>query len=106
MAKLNTPAEGGKSTFAPADLFTGRYTTEGTSGAYFKNSNGFLIKVCERKDYTPLRPRLYLMSRTETGSFKYLTSLYPMGTDVYRAEISRLYFSVVLNPEGVHVQRI
>jgi hypothetical protein len=105
MAKLNTPTEGGKSTLAPADLFTGRYTTEGTSGAYFKNSNGLLIKVCERKDYTPLRPRLYLMSRANDGKFKYLTSLYPIAPETYRAEISRLYFSVVLNSEGVHVQR-
>lgn len=103
MAKLYPPHEGGKLTFTPADLFTGHYTTEGTSGAYFKNSNGFLIKVCERKEYTPLRPRLYLMNRTDDGKFKYLTSLYPIAPETYRAEIHGRYFSVSIGAEGFKV---
>lgn len=83
-------------------LFTGHYRQEGESGLYFINdSSGLLVKLCERKEYTPLRPQHYLMQRTNDGKFTFLTSLYPdVSQPIYTAEIQRQYFSVVIGQDG------
>jgi hypothetical protein len=101
MANLYTNSDSGNRPPQPPVKFAGHFSPEGTSGAYFKNTHGLLVKVCERKEFTPLRPRLYLMHRTDDGQFRYLTSLYPMpSADMYRAEIAGRYFSVCVFPDG------
>lgn len=101
MAKLYTPTTRGKS-FSDAATFAGHYALEGTSGHYFLNpATGLLVKLCERKEHTPLRPRLYLMQRNDAGRFEYLTGLYPMTEpNTYRAELARRYYAVHVAPDG------
>lgn len=100
MAKVKTPTARVKLSFDPA-TFTGAYRVEGESGNYFLNpDSGLLVKLCERKDYSPLRPRWYLMHR-KGEAFRYLTSLYsnPNSPDLYTAEIQRRYFTVEFSPD-------
>lgn len=100
MAKVNAPSNRVKLSF-DVDRFAGTYNVEGESGNYFLNQDsGLLVKLCERKEFTPLRPQWYLMHRTGEH-FKYLTSLYPHpGTDqVFTAEILRSYFTVQISAD-------
>jgi hypothetical protein len=100
MAKVNPPSARVKLSF-DLNRFAGTYKVEGESGNYFLNpQSDLLVKLCERKEFTALRPQSYLMHRTGE-QFKYLTSLYPhAGTDqVFTAEILRTYFTVVFSDD-------
>jgi hypothetical protein len=74
--------------------FKGSYTDQGSN--YFQNqTTNLLIKVCARLEYTALKPRVYLMSKTNDGKFVFLSSMYPMQLENnYKVEIQRKYFSV------------
>lgn len=85
--------------------FTGQYLLTGTAGNYFQNSSGLLLKVCERKSPSPLKPLFYLMHRDEAGRFTFLTSLYPDGSGTFTAEISRQYFTVRMDTSALTVWR-
>jgi len=105
MQKYTTTHNRGKVS-TPAAAFAGSYQLEGQSGDYFLNpASGLLVKVCERKEHTPLRPRLYLMHRTSEGRFQYLTGLYPLAeADTYRAELDRRYYVVTLTPDALNIR--
>jgi hypothetical protein len=86
--------------------FIGNYDVTGSSGDYYQNQKGVLLKLCERKSTTPLKPLLYLMYRDQSsGKFAFLTSLYPDGNGTYTAEISKRYFTVSLNTHQLNVWR-
>ena len=105
MQKYTTTYNRGKVS-TPAAAFAGSYQLEGQSGNYFLNAaSGLLVKVCERKEHTPLRPRLYLMHRTAEGRFQYLTGLYPLAEDdTYRAELNGLYYLVKIAPDALIIR--
>lgn len=105
MQKYTTTYNRGKVS-TPSAAFAGSYQLEGQSGNYFLNAaSGLLVKVCERKEHTPLRPRLYLMHRTSEGGFRYLTGLYPLSEpDTYRAELNGLYYLVTVTPEALNIR--
>jgi hypothetical protein len=96
-----------ESTFTSANCtpiqFIGQYTAQG--GKYYQNSTtNLLIKVCERKQPTALKPRLYLVSKTIEGQFPFISSLYPQSKeDHYTAEINRKYFNVVMTEETINI---
>jgi hypothetical protein len=76
--------------------FVGTYTNSGQT-YYQNNTTGLVVKVCERKEPTALKPRLYLVERTQDGRFPFLSSLYPRKeSDTYTAEIGKVYFIVEL----------
>lgn len=94
-AKLNND-------FVPTQ-FIGTYSTAGQN-YYQHNSTALLIKVCERKQPTALKPRKYVMHRTADGKFQFLTSLYPGNShDTYKAEIARVYFIVTFTQDTLTV---
>lgn len=102
MAKVETRPDRVKLSFDPS-AFPGTYHKEGNSGIHFLNpQTGLLLKLCERKEYTALRPRLYLMKRDASG-FHFLTSLYPKPNGEYTAEIQRIFFSVSMMPDGLMI---
>jgi hypothetical protein len=92
---MDTNLESGTTTATtnnPQTQFCGTYTAQ--SSQYFQNnSTNFLVKVCERKNPNALKPTQYLMSRSEDGKFKYLTSLYPRH-GVHVAEINGVFLTV------------
>lgn len=96
-----------ESTFTSANCtpiqFIGQYTTQG--GKYYQNTTtNLLIKICERKQPTALKPRLYVVSKTIEGQFPFITSLYPQPKeDHYTAEIDRKYFNVCLTEETITI---
>ena len=83
--------------------FLGQYTHAG--GAYFQNtSTGILVKICTREVSTIIKPKLYMVQRTETGQFPYITSLYPMQEpNTFKAEIQRQYFRVIYKDDTLNV---
>ena len=97
-----TPATGN---FTP-EQFAGHYTSTGQT-YYQNNTSGYLVKLCERKQPTALKPRLYLVQRTADGKFPFLSSLYPrVEKDTYTAEIKRVYFIVEFNQDTLNVSVI
>ena len=93
-----------KNDFVPTQ-FIGTYSTAGLN-YYQHNSTALLIKVCERKQPTALKPRKYVMHRTADGKFQFLTSLYPGNSqDTYTAEIARVYFVVNFTQDTVTVSQ-
>jgi len=99
----NTPTnQPQKTVFAPA-LFLGTYSKTGQQ-YYQHSSTDLLIKVCDRKQPTALKPRKYVMHRTADGKFNFLTSLYPGNDpDTFTAEIARVYFTVNLSADNLTV---
>lgn len=88
-----------------ADLFTGHYNS--TGGNYYQHSTtSELIKVCERKQPTANKPRLYLVSKTIEGQYPFLSSLYPQGKEnMFTAEIQRKYFNIELTQEALIITK-
>lgn len=84
------------------DHFKGQYYPDKPQSKYYTNSTtGLTFKLCERKEYTQLRPKYYLMQRNGDTWF-YLTSLYPKGNDKntsYTVEIKRKYFTLKLDTD-------
>ena len=91
-----------KPNFNPSN-FLGQYTHAG--GAYFQNtSTGILVKICTRELATLIKPKFYVVQRTETGQFPYITSLYPMNEpNTYKAEIQKQYFRVIYKDTNLNV---
>jgi hypothetical protein len=85
--------------------FHGNYTA--TGGNYYQHSTtSELIKVCERKQPTANKPRLYLVSKTIDGRYPFLSSLYPQPNgNTLTAEINRVYFNVELTEEQITITR-
>lgn len=82
--------------------FTGTYTHAG--GSYFQNtSSGILVKICTRDNPTTIKPKFYVVQRTDTGKFIYLSSLYPVDDEQYKAEISKQYFRVIYKGATLNV---
>lgn len=106
MSKITEQTENPTGLILPNVQFIGTYESKG--GNYFQNNtNGFLIKVCERKEPTALKPRFYTLNRTDNGKFDFLTSFYPMDkTDTYKAEIRRQYFEIVYTKETLIVKSL
>lgn len=87
--------------FQPA-LFVGTFTASG--GKYFENPNGLLIKLCERKQATQVKPIYYVVTRSDSGTFTFLSSLYPTDQEnTFTAEIQRQYFSVIIDQDKLIV---
>ena len=83
--------------------FVGHYTATG-SNYYQHSTTSELIKVCERKQPTAIKPRLYLVSKTIDGRFPFLSSLYPQSKEnTFTAEINRIYYNVVVTDESIEV---
>lgn len=79
--------------------FKGDYHQDKPQSKYYTNAtNGLTFKLCERKEYTQLRPQYYLMQRNGESWF-YLTSLYPKGNEQYTIEIKRKYFTLKLDTD-------
>lgn len=78
-----------------SDQFSGIYTEKG-NGYFQNNDSSLLVKVCARNVSTPLKPRFYVMHRTNQGRFEFLTSLYPKPgkSDLFIAEIQHRYYVV------------
>lgn len=82
--------------------FIGTFTASG--GKYFENSNGLLIKLCERKQATQVKPLQYVVTRSDSGTFTFLSSLYPTDQEnTFTAEIQRQYFTVILEQDKITV---
>jgi hypothetical protein len=81
--------------------FIGHYTSQG--GNYYQNTtSNLLIKVCERKQPTALKPRLYVVNRTADGKFPFVSSLYPQPQQSkFTAEINRTYFNVEMTDQDI-----
>lgn len=85
------------------DQFTGTFTATGKQ--YFENiQTGILLKVCERKQPTQLKPPKYIVSRSTDGKFTFISSLYPTDQDnKFTAELQRVYFTVTLDTDKLIV---
>ena len=94
MSKIKEITQSTDKEVLPKFQFSGNYTDQGSN--YFQNqTTNLLIKVCTRLEYTALKPRVYLMSRTNEGKFVFLSSMYPMKLENnYKVEIQRKYFNV------------
>jgi|688.fasta_scaffold732745_2 hypothetical protein len=96
MAKIQTTLTHREINFSLSE-FHGNYTADKPDSQYYTNTSTKLtFKLCIRKEPTPLRPQYYLMQRLASGSWVYLTSLYPRSNGTYVVEIQRNYFKVIL----------
>lgn len=104
MQKNNIPS-GNKNISFTVDQFTGHYDSKG--GNYYQHSTTFeLIKVCERKQGTAYKPKLYIVSKTIEGKFPFISSLYPQSTsNMFTAEINRVYFNVEVTSENINITK-
>jgi hypothetical protein len=99
--KNNSGSNPANTKFQPHQ-FIGTFTASG--GKYFENSNGLLIKLCERKQSTQVKPIHYVVTRSDSGTFAFLSSLYPTNQqNTFTAEIQRQYFTVVLEQDKITV---
>jgi hypothetical protein len=83
----------------------GDYQKEG-SNYYYNQSNDFLLKVCERKQHTRLKPKIYLVNRTQDNKFNFISSLYPNEQGNYIAEYQKIYYNVTLNETSLTIKRL
>ena len=73
----------------------GQYTAE--SKEYYHNSTtDLLIKVCKRNEPTRFKPQLYIVSRTITNEYVFISSLYPQPNGNYTAEVNKVYMEVCI----------
>ena len=94
----NKPAN---TNFTPEQL-TGTFTATGKD--YYQHSQtGLLLKLCERKNPTALKPPQYIVTRSESG-FAFISSLYPrkQGNE-FTAEYQRAFFTVVIDQDKLIV---
>ena len=73
--------------------FAGTYQNTGST-FYQNEQNGIILKVCQRLKPNALKPQFYVMHHSSDGKQSFLTSLYPINENKYRAEIARAYFLV------------
>ena len=78
----------------PAQLI-GQYTAE-SKEYYHNNTTDLLIKVCKRNEPTRFKPQLYIVSRTITNEYVFISSLYPQPNGNYTAEVNKVYMEVCI----------
>jgi hypothetical protein len=84
-------------------LFTGQYVNQG--GEYYLNQQTqLLIKVCERKQPTTIKPRFYVVHRTQDNKFVFISSLYPQELEnTFIAENRKQYFIVKKEGQSINI---
>jgi hypothetical protein len=84
-------------------LFTGQYVNQG--GEYYLNQQTqLLIKICERKQPTAIKPRFYVVHRSIDNKFLFISSLYPQATEnTFIAENSKQYFVVKKDGQIINI---
>lgn len=103
MHNITTKEGNDTSGIYPLSHLVGQYTHQGNK-YYLNSTTDLLIKVCERKQPTALKPRLYIVSKTVDGKYPFISSLYPQSLDnTYTAEYSRKYFNVVMVDGSINI---
>jgi hypothetical protein len=68
------------------------------------SSNGVTLSLHQRQEYTPKKPRLYLMYAPSGQPFKYLTGLYPQPDGTFIGENKGVYWRVSLTDDAIEMQ--
>jgi hypothetical protein len=81
----------------------GEYLSQG--GNYYLNtSSSLLLKICERKQSTVLKPHFYIVQRTQDAKFVFISSLYPQAVpNTFVVEKNRQYFIVTKEGETLNI---
>jgi hypothetical protein len=81
-------------------------STFGSKPYFFNKENDLLFKVCERKEHTRLKPKIYLVNRTQDNKFNFISSLYPNEQGNYIAEYQKIYYNVTLTETSLTIKRL
>jgi hypothetical protein len=84
---------------------TGVYQKDGPN-YFFNKENDLLFKVCERKEHTRLKPKIYLVNRTQDNKFNFISSLYPNEQGNYIAEYQKIYYNVTLTETTLTIKKL
>jgi len=68
------------------------------------SGNGVTISLHHRQEYTPKKPRLYLMYAPAGQSFKYLTGLYPQPDGTFIGENRGVYWAVSVTDDLIEMK--